>query len=86
MAGEQLGGGRGGKPPVLFFENRKKCPKFGKKGPDCVHLCVKFFIRNVGVIPRNVPCLSKFQIALLCGEIIIKFSCPKQKKNVTPLF
>ena len=29
------------------FWNRKKCPNFGKKGPDCVHLWVNFLIRNV---------------------------------------
>ena len=32
--------------PALL-ENRKKCPNFGKKGPDCVHLSVKFSIQNV---------------------------------------
>ena len=32
--------------PALF-ENRKKCPNFGKKGPNCVHLSVKFSIQNV---------------------------------------
>ena len=26
----------------LFFEMENKCPDFWKKGPDCVHLCVKF--------------------------------------------
>ena len=30
-----------------FFENRKKCPHFGKKGPHCVHLLVKFPTPNV---------------------------------------
>ena len=36
LTGAQLGG-RGETSPALF-ENRKKCPDFGKKGPDCVHL------------------------------------------------
>ena len=30
-----------------LFENRKKCPDFGKKGPDCDHLWVKFSIQNI---------------------------------------
>ena len=36
---------RGGCPAI--FENRKKYPGFGKKGPDCVHFWVNFFIQNV---------------------------------------
>ena len=32
--------------PVLFRKS-KKVPKFWKKDPDCVHLWVKFFIRNL---------------------------------------
>ena len=31
----------------VLFENRKKCPDFGEKGPDCVHLWVKLSIQNV---------------------------------------
>ena len=30
-AGAQIGGRRGGDFPCPFFENRKKCPDFGKK-------------------------------------------------------
>ena len=30
-----------------LFENGKKCPDFGKKGLDCVHLWVEFSIQNV---------------------------------------
>ena len=41
----QLGEGR--RPPLLFFEIWKKCPDFGKKGPDCVNLWVKFSIQNI---------------------------------------
>ena len=29
------------------FENQKKYPDLGKKGPDFVHLLVKFFVQNV---------------------------------------
>ena len=39
------GGGRGGSPAL--FDNRKKCLDFGKKGPDCVHLWVKFCIQSI---------------------------------------
>ena len=35
-----------GRPPMPFFENRKKCSDLGKNGPDFVHLWVKFSIRN----------------------------------------
>ena len=35
------------RPPLPFFENKKKCPDFPKKGPDCVHPYVKFIIQNV---------------------------------------
>ena len=38
---------RGGRPPLPFFENQKKCPDFGKKCPDCVHPKVKFAIQDV---------------------------------------
>ena len=37
----------GGRPSLTFFENREKCPDFGKKDPDCAHLWVKFPIQNV---------------------------------------
>ena len=30
-----------------FFENRKKCPDFAEKGPDSVHLWVKYSIQTV---------------------------------------
>ena len=33
--------------PLHFFENRKKCPDFGKKGSNCVHLWVNFSIENI---------------------------------------
>ena len=37
--GAQLGqGGEKGRPPLPFFEIRKKCPHFEKKkGSDCIH-------------------------------------------------
>ena len=45
LTSAQLRERREGSPALL--ENRKKCPNFGKKGPDCVHLWVKFSIQNV---------------------------------------
>ena len=41
------GGEGGGRPPQSFFENKKKCPGFRKKGLDCIHLYVKSTIQNV---------------------------------------
>ena len=46
LTGAQLGGG-GRRFPLPFFDNRKNCHDFGKNGPDCTHLCVKFSIQNV---------------------------------------
>ena len=39
-------GGRG-RPTLLSFWKSKKCPGFGKKGPDFVHPEVKFTIQNI---------------------------------------
>ena len=47
FAGAQQGEGGGWRPPLLFFENQKKCPDFRKKGLDCVHPYVKCTIQNV---------------------------------------
>ena len=33
---------RRGEASTALSENRKKCPDFRKKGPDCVHLRIKF--------------------------------------------
>ena len=33
--------------PLHFFENQKRCPDFGKKGSNCVHLWVNFSIENI---------------------------------------
>ena len=40
MSGAQLVG-EGARPPLPFFENQKKCPGFGKKGPDCDHVVLR---------------------------------------------
>ena len=41
------GGGEGGRFPLPFFVNGRKCPDFGKKGFNCVYPWVKSFIQNV---------------------------------------
>ena len=38
LAGAKLGG-QVGRPPMHFFENKKKVPWFWKKCPNCVHFC-----------------------------------------------
>ena len=58
----------GGKPPLPFFENQKSALIFGKKGPDCIHLWIKFFIRNAVLV------VSRWKNSKLfpCGAL---FSC-----------
>ena len=36
ISGTQLGGGREG-GGLIFLKIEKRCPDFGKDGPDCVH-------------------------------------------------
>ena len=66
-----LAEGRGGETkgrglPLPFFKNLKKCPNFAKKGLDCVHIWVEFFIRNIVLtVPRkknskSFPCRTFF--------------------------
>ena len=45
LTGVQLA--ESGEASLTLFENRKGCTDFGKKGPDCVHLWVKFPIQNL---------------------------------------
>ena len=37
-------GRRGGRPPLFFLKIKKSALILEKKGPDCVHPCVKFAI------------------------------------------
>ena len=37
LTGAQLG--RIGEAYPVLIENRKMCPEFGKKGPDCINYC-----------------------------------------------
>ena len=47
-AGTQLGGGgRVDRPPLLFFENRKKVPRFWKNKPNCASTSDESSIQNV---------------------------------------
>ena len=57
------GGAGGGRPPLPFFENKKKCP-------DCIHLCVKFSIPNVVL---RVPRRKTFQNLSLRGLLFLCF-------------
>ena len=66
--------GEEGKPPLPFFENRRKCLEFGlkKKSRDCVHLWVKFSIQNIVLtVPRRknsqiFPCEVFFLVLTKC--------------------
>ena len=60
----------GGRPPLPFFENQKKFPDFGKKGPDCVHPWVKFTIQNVIL---RVSMKKKLQNLSLRSLIFLNF-------------
>ena len=66
-AGAQLGGNGEEASPTHFWKS-KKVPGFWKKGPDCIHLCVKFSIQNVVL---RISRTKKFQI-FPCGA---SFSC-----------
>ena len=47
FTGTQLGGGDEGRSPLSFFENRERCPDFGKKDSNCAHPWVESPIQNV---------------------------------------
>ena len=62
--------------PALF-ENRKKCPAFGKKGPDYDHPWDKFSIQNVVLnlgekITKFFPCGVSFSCVF--DEMFIEVS------------
>ena len=58
ISGAQLG--EGGLP--CLFENLKKCPDFGKKGPDCLHLWLKFSIQNVALRVLRKKIIQNFSL------------------------
>ena len=49
MTGAQIGRGLRVRPPLIFFENRKNCPDFGKKTliVSIFFHWIKFYIQNV---------------------------------------
>ena len=60
-----------GRTPLPFFENRKKHPEFEKKGPEFVHLLVKFSIQNVVLrVSKNFSLRGFFYC--LFSEMFIK--------------
>ena len=67
IAGAHLGGRRR-RPPLPFLENKKKCPEFGKRGPDCVRLWVKFPVQNavLRVSRRKIQKFSLWGVLFLC--------------------
>ena len=77
--------GEWGDFPCLFW-NRKKCPDFGKKDPDCVHLRVKFAIENVVLrvsrrkTSKMFPCRVSFSCAF--DECLLK--CPSSTNPLPP--
>ena len=73
-----LGGKR--ERTLLFSENRKRCPDFGKKGRDCIHLCVKFSIQNV-VLRVSRRRYSKIFRNLYHTETSSLISSAKQRTN-----
>ena len=74
----------------LPLESPKKCPDFGKKGPDGVHLWIKFIIQNVflTVSRRKISKFFPYGIEVSC---LRHFAIPKCRmyRNYTrglPLF
>ena len=59
----------GGRSPLPFFENLKKCPDFGKKGPNCVHPWVESSIQNVILRVSRRKSSKTFP----CGAIFLCF-------------
>ena len=63
-------GEEGGGLPCPFLKIEKKCPAFGKKGPNCVHPWVESSIQNVvlrvsrGKSAKTFPCGAFFLVFL----------------------
>ena len=73
----------GGRHPLPFFENQKKCPDFAKKGPNCVHPQVKFIIQNVILRVSRRKNSKIFPAVLFFIEFLTKFlsKCPNFTKT-----
>ena len=52
-----------------LFENRKRCPDFGKKDLDCVYLWVKFPIQNIVLRLSGRKNFKMFP----CGVLFLSF-------------
>ena len=64
-----------GKGLLLSFENWKRCPDFGKKGPECVHSWIKFSIQNV-VLRVSEEKTRKFFPAESYFFVLLTKACP----------
>ena len=80
------GGGRVDRPPLLFFENRKKVPRFWKNRPNCASTWDESSIQNVILrISRG----KSFKI-FPCGTFLLLFltkslsKCPNSTKPLLP--
>ena len=79
--------GRGEASPALFG-NRKKCPDFGKKGPDCVYLWVKFSIQNIVLrVSRQknsekFPCGASFLTECLLNALVLQVLVYSQPSHI----
>ena len=79
-------GGERGRPPLPYFENRKKVPRFCKKCPDRDHLWVKFSIQNVILRISRIKKLKFFPAFFFCfwqnvyksASIPRDLPCPKK--------
>ena len=67
------------------FENRKKGTDFGKKGPDCIHVWVKFSIQNKNLRVSRTKNSKIFDFFLvLLTKCLSK--CPKPPSPALKLF
>ena len=74
---------QGGGHPCTFLKIKKKSTDFGKKGPDCVHLWVKFYIQNVVLRvskkrnSKKFPCGTFFSCVFFFDKIspTLKITC-----------
>ena len=74
---------RAGGFPILFSENRKSCPDFGKKGANSVHLWVKYSIQNVNVRVSKRKNSKIFPAASFFLVLLTKLlsKCPNAAKS-----
>ena len=73
-------GGGSGRLPLIFLKIEKMCPDFWKKGPDCVHLWIKFSIQNVVLRASRRKSTKLFPV----GSLFLLFS--KKSLFKCPIF